>query len=183
MTDQVHLAPGFLHCPIDGLGQATLDQQVRTFRIQAYAGKLPPVTSWAQAAEQAKSVYGAALPGLSDAQWLDYARRGYREDASGIPVPDVDPKIAQGITSPAASGTHDLWPMFAQLRVPMLVIRGALSDLLSAATVARMAREQPSLEQLTVANRGHAPLLNEPECVAAIERFVARHGRVSAAFR
>ena len=67
--------------------------------------------------------------------------------------------------------------MFAQLRVPMLVIRGALSDLLSAATVERMAREQPSLEQLTVANRGHAPLLNETECVAAVDGFIARHGQ------
>ena len=59
----------------------------------------------------------------------------------------------------------------------MLVIRGALSDLLSAATVERMAREKPDLEQITVANRGHAPLLNEPECLAAIDAFLARHGQ------
>ena len=58
----------------------------------------------------------------------------------------------------------------------MLVIRGALSDLLSAATLQRMAREKPDLEHITVANRGHAPLLNEPECLAAIDAFVARHG-------
>jgi pimeloyl-ACP methyl ester carboxylesterase len=145
-------------------------------RIQGYAGKLPPVSSWAEAAAQAKSVYGIALPGLSDAEWLDYARRGYRENEAGVPVPDIDPKIAEALKSPAASGTN-LWPMFAQIRgVSMLVIRGALSDLLSAATVERMAREQPGLEQLTVANRGHAPLLSEPECVAAIDRFIARHG-------
>ena len=148
-------------------------------RIQSYAGKLPPVGTWAQAAAQAKSVYGAALPDLSDAQWLDYARRGYRENASGIPVPDMDPKIAEALKSPVASGTNDMWPLFAQLRsVPMLVIRGALSDLLSAATVARMAREHPHLEQLTVARRGHAPLLSEPECVTAIDGFVARNARV-----
>lgn len=147
-------------------------------RIQAYAGKLPPVASWTEAAAQAKSIYGAALPDLSDAQWLEYVRRSYRENDTGIPVPDMDPKIAEALKSPVASGTNDLWPMFAQIRgVPMLVVRGALSDLLSAATLARMAREQPGLDQLTVANRGHAPLLNEPECVATIERFVARNGR------
>ena len=61
----------------------------------------------------------------------------------------------------------------------MLVIRGALSDLLSAATVARMAREKPDLEHITVADRGHAPLLNEPECLEAIDAFVARHGGVA----
>lgn len=49
-------------------------------RIVSYSGKLPRVSTWAEAASQAKSVYGSALPGLSDAQWLEYARQGYRED-------------------------------------------------------------------------------------------------------
>jgi pimeloyl-ACP methyl ester carboxylesterase len=59
----------------------------------------------------------------------------------------------------------------------MLVIRGALSDLLSAATVERMVREKPDLEHVTVANRGHTPLLDEPECLEAIDAFLTRHGR------
>jgi pimeloyl-ACP methyl ester carboxylesterase len=71
-----------------------------------------------------------------------------------------------------------MWPIIAQIKsTPMLVIRGALSDLLSAATVARMVREKPDLQQLTVANRGHTPLLNEPECLAAIDVFFATNGR------
>jgi hypothetical protein len=40
-----------------------------------------------------------------------------------------------------------------------------------------MAREKPDLQHITVENRGHTPLLNEPECLAAIDAFVARHGR------
>jgi pimeloyl-ACP methyl ester carboxylesterase len=55
------------------------------------------------------------------------------------------------------------------------VIRGALSDLLSAATVERMAREKPDLQSVTVPNRGHTPLLDEPECIAAIDAFLTRH--------
>jgi pimeloyl-ACP methyl ester carboxylesterase len=146
-------------------------------RIAGYAGKLPPVSSWAEAAAQAKSVYGLALPGLTDADWLDYARRGYRENAAGVPVPDMDPRISDAFKN-APTASPDLWPLYAQIKgVPMLVIRGALSDLLSAATVARMAREKPDLQHITVANRGHTPLLNEPECLAAIDAFVARHGR------
>jgi pimeloyl-ACP methyl ester carboxylesterase len=146
-------------------------------RIAAYAGKLPPVSSWADAAAQTKAVYGSALPGLSDADWLDYARRGYRENESGIPVPDVDPKISEPFKN-LASAPADLWPLFAQIKaVPMLVIRGAQSDILSAATLARMARENPDLAHLTVPNRGHTPLLNEPECLAAIDAFLAIHGR------
>jgi len=145
-------------------------------RIVSYAGKLPRVSSWAEAASQAKSVYGSALPGLSDAQWLEYARQGYRE-IDAVPVPDMDPKIAEAIAIPAV-GPGNLWPVYAQIKAtPMLVIRGALSDLLSAATVTRMEREKPDLQHVTVSNRGHAPLLNEPESLAAIDAFVAQHGR------
>jgi pimeloyl-ACP methyl ester carboxylesterase len=146
-------------------------------RIAGYAGKLPPVTSWAQAAAQAKSVYDVALPGLTNEDWLAYAHQGYRENAEGIPVPDMDPRISEVFKS-SSTAPADMWPLFAVIKsVPLLVIRGALSDLLSAATVERMAREHPGLKHITVANRGHAPLLNEPECVQAIDAFVARHGQ------
>jgi len=75
--------------------------------------------------------------------------------------------------APVAAG--DLWPLWAQLgTLPVLAIRGALSDILSASTFARMQREKPDLLPLTVASRGHVPLLDEPECLAAIDAFVAR---------
>jgi len=143
-------------------------------RIAGYVGRLPAVSTWAEAAAGAKTVYGAALPGLTDQRWLDYARQAYREDAAGRLIPDMDPGIAEAFrrspTSPA-----DLWPLFAQIgAVPMLVLRGALSDLLSAATVERMMRENATVSAVTVANRGHAPLLDEPECVAAIDAFLQR---------
>jgi len=145
-------------------------------RIAGYAGKLPPVSSWPEAAAQTKSVYGLALPGLTDAEWLDYARLSYRENANGIPVPDMDPKIGEAFKNTSAAAP-DMWPLFAQIKgVPMLVIRGALSDILSAATVVRMGREKPDLMHIEVPNRGHTPLLNEPQSVAAIDAFVTRHG-------
>ena len=146
-------------------------------RIGSYAGKLPPVSTWAEAAAQTRSVNQAAMPDLTDAQWLDYARRSYRENAAGVPALDMDPQIAVGFKSPP-TGPLQMWPLYAQIKgVPQLVIRGALSDLLSAETVERMAREKPDLEQVTVANRGHVPLLDEPECLTAIDAFLTRHGR------
>jgi pimeloyl-ACP methyl ester carboxylesterase len=146
-------------------------------RIAGYVGKLPLVATWTEAAAQAKAVNQAAMPDLTEAQWLDYARRGYRENAAGVPVLDMDPQIAAGFKSPP-TGPLQMWPLYAQIKgVPQLVIRGALSDLLSAATVERMALEKPDLEQLTVANRGHVPLLDEPECLEAIDGFLARYGR------
>ena len=146
-------------------------------RIASYAGKLPSVSTWAEAAAQTKSVNLAAAPDLTEAQWLEFARRNYRENAAGVPVLDMDPQIAAGFKNPP-TGPLQMWPLYAQITgVPQLVIRGALSDLLSAATVERMAREKPDLEQVTVANRGHVPLLDEPECLEAIDAFLTRHGR------
>lgn len=137
------------------------------------------MANWDEAAAQAKSVYGNALPGLTDAQWLAYAERGYRENARGVPVPDMDPRIADAFRN-QSSARVDLWTSFTQIRkVPILAIRGALSDLLTATTVARMAREKPGLQEVTVAQRGHAPLLNEPECVSAIDHFLTLYGRES----
>jgi pimeloyl-ACP methyl ester carboxylesterase len=145
-------------------------------RIAGYAGKLPRVSSWAEAAAQAKSVHSAAAPDLSDQDWLDFAQRTYRENAQGVPVPDMDPRISDAFRNPPTAPVS-MWPLYARIKaVPLLVIRGALSDLLSAATVERMAREKPDLESITVPNRGHAPLLDEPACIAAIDGFLARHG-------
>jgi pimeloyl-ACP methyl ester carboxylesterase len=70
---------------------------------------------------------------------------------------------------------EDLRPVFARLRsMPMLVIHAALSDILSAGTIARLRREKPDLERVTVGNRGHVPLLDEHEALTAIDRFLAR---------
>ena len=152
---------------------------VGLLRIGSYAGKLPPVRSWAEAAAQAKAIHDKAVPGLTDAQWMEYARRNYRENAAGVPVPDMDPQIASGFKQPP-TGPLQMWPLWAQITgVPMLVIRGGVSDLLSAATVERMRREKPDLEHLTVPTRGHTPLLDEPECLAAIDGFLARYGKDS----
>ena len=152
---------------------------VGLLRIGSYAGKLPPVRSWAEAAAQARTIHDKAVPGLTDVQWMEYARRNYRENAAGVPVPDMDPQIASGFKQPP-TGPLQMWPLWAQITgVPMLVIRGGVSDLLSAATVERMRREKPDLEHLTVPNRGHTPLLDEPECLAAIDGFLARYGKDS----
>jgi pimeloyl-ACP methyl ester carboxylesterase len=143
-------------------------------RIRGYAGKAPPVRDWAGAIAQVRLVYGGAWPGLDEARWEKIARASYRADAQGVPQPDADPLIAEPLrdTSKAAP---DLWPLWAALaRVRMLAIRGADSDILSAATLSRMQREKPGLKVLTVANRGHAPMLDEPECLAAIDEFL-RH--------
>ena len=67
------------------------------------------------------------------------------------------------------------WPAYRALRhFPVLAIRGGLSDILSLETFGRMALEKPDLVSITLAGVGHAPLLDEPESLSAIDDFLDR---------
>ncbi len=147
-------------------------------RVLSYIGAVPPVKSWREAAEQARTIYGLALPDFTAEDWERYARLSYRENERGVPCPDLDPKV--GEAARVASGTGpapDLWPVWSMLRdLPVLAIRGQHSDILSVATYERMAREKPDLEHLTIPNRGHVPTLDEPACRWTIDQFLERLG-------
>jgi pimeloyl-ACP methyl ester carboxylesterase len=146
-------------------------------RIASYVGQLPVVTNWNEAIAQTKSLYGPALPGLTDDQWSDYVRQGYRENGNGIPVPDMDPKIGEAFRR-APPGDPDRWALLRRMAsVPMLVIRGGMSDILSLDTLNRMIWEKTNLSHVTIAERGHAPLLDEPQCLTAIDDFLMRYGQ------
>ena len=107
-------------------------------------------------------------------RWEALARRGYREDAAGVVELDADPNIGAALRA-APAAAPDLWPLWKALRnIPTLAIRGARSDILSAATFARMKQENPELQQLEVADRGHVPLLDEPECLTAVDALLSR---------
>jgi pimeloyl-ACP methyl ester carboxylesterase len=142
-------------------------------RIRGYAGKAAPVRDWTEAVGQLRATYGGVWPDLSDERWEELVRLSYRENAQGVPEVDADPRIGD-LLRDARAATPDLWPLWGTLaRVPMLAIRGAFSDVLSVSTLERMRSSHADLKTLTVAHRGHPPLLDEPECVAAIERFLA----------
>ncbi len=141
-------------------------------RIGRHVGQLPAVGDWDEAAAQARQVNSAALPDLTAGQWMAFARRIYREDASGRPVLDMDPMIGAAMRETAGSSA-DLWVLYRSLAdVPTLAIRGALSDLLSAGTLLRMQQLKPDLRTLVVPERGHAPTLDEPESRAAIRALL-----------
>jgi pimeloyl-ACP methyl ester carboxylesterase len=145
-------------------------------RIRGYAGRSPPVANWAQAAAVVRGIYASEWPNLSPARWDKIARASYREDAHGVPQADADPAIGEQMRS-SARAAADVWPLWAALgALPVLAIRGAHSDILSPATLARMQQEKPDLQVLSVADRGHAPLLDEPECVRAIDAFLQAQG-------
>ena len=143
-------------------------------RIAAYAGRQPTARNWDEAVAIVRSTYEVALPGLTDEQWADYTRRSYT-DVDGVPRLDVDLNIGEAVRQAPAAAAPNMWAMFAALKsVPALALRGATSDILSRATFDRMQAEKPDLVRVEVPNRGHVPLLDEPEAVAAIDAFLAR---------
>ncbi len=145
-------------------------------RIAGYVGQLPPVTSWEDAIEQSRILHGAALPDFTVADWQRFVRATYRDDGEGKPVLDMDPRLGEALR--AAGPTPDLWPLFAALRsVPTLLIRGAMSDILSSATVAKMQAQKPDLQVLLVEGRGHAPTLDETIVRTALESFLAAYAQ------
>lgn len=142
-------------------------------RIATHVGRLPPVSTWDEAAAQARFVNGAALPDYTDQDWRRFARATYRDDGTGRPVLDMDPRIGDAMREAPVGAAPDLWPLFGMLSgVPVLALRGETSDILSPATFAKMSAIKPDLRTLTVPRRGHAPTLDEPECREAIREFL-----------
>jgi pimeloyl-ACP methyl ester carboxylesterase len=141
-------------------------------RIRTYAGRMPPVRTWEEAAAQSRMVHEHAFPGLPDEEWMAIARRTYRETPEGTIRSDLDSNITRAFGD-ASAPMPDLWPVFSMLRaMPLLVLRGMTSDLFSQETLERMQRVKPDLRAVIVPNRGHAPMLSEPEARRAIDEFV-----------
>ncbi|HTO28483.1 MAG TPA: alpha/beta hydrolase [Devosia sp.] len=143
-------------------------------RIKSYVGKSPPIRSWADATARAKETNEVAFPDYSDDDWLAFARRTYHE-VGGVPVSSYDPGIS-GAFDPDGPvvAPPDMWGIWETLKeIPVLGMRGELSDLLSELTFGRMLETHPGMRAVTVANRGHAPMLDEPEAISAIEAFLA----------
>ena len=145
-------------------------------RIQSYVGGLTPFDSWQQAADHSRSVHGDSFPGYTAQDWLAFARHVCEERPDGRIYMAYDPGISEGLSgSEQTVVPPDLWPIWDGLSaLPTLVIRGALSDILSAATVAEMKRRHPQqFFAVDIPSRGHTPMLDEPEALAAIDRFYA----------
>jgi pimeloyl-ACP methyl ester carboxylesterase len=154
-------------------------------RIRSYAGLPASARSWTDAAAAIRGTLGDVLPGLTDDEWQVIAHRMWRDDGHGTIVPDYDPAVTAGLhaTDPTVA-PPTAWPLFeAAARAapgaegaadrPLLLLRGALSDLLAPATVAAMRQRAPHLRVDEVPDRGHAPTLDEPASRAAIAAFLA----------
>lgn len=141
--------------------------------IRDYLGKTPAAkTRLELAALKAKLL--TAFQNVPDSRWLEEAQRQTVEGPDGLTL-RYDPKLRDAVLESSANLAPDLWPYFDALAgLPLALIRGANSDLLSKETAAEMARRRPDMIWAEVPGRGHIPFLDEPESLAAIRAWLEK---------
>lgn len=146
-------------------------------RIAGYTGKSATLTSWEEAASYVRDINACAFPGNSDEEWLKWARRAFDQDAEGRLAPRYDPNIAialqTGKLRPTSLAARMAFKRLARKR-PTLLVRGAISDLVEEHQAAWMRKAAPEMQYVEVPNVGHAPMLTEPEAMAAIRDFLGQ---------
>ena len=138
-------------------------------RISGYVGQGRSYPTWVHAARGLAEAHSAAFPDYDLDQWLELAKRTMVVTQNGRISFDYDMAIAEPFGKPGNAAPPNLWLAFEALRqVPMLLVRGELSDLISADTVKQMGVRNPAMRTITVPRVGHAPTLDEPEVRSAI---------------
>lgn len=145
-------------------------------RIRGYVGSGGNYSTWVHAARGLSEANADIYPDYGLEQWLAMAKRLYRLNSGGRVVLDYDMRIAEPLKVPGGEAGVDLWPALAGFKAaPTLVVRGERSDLFSAETAERMRNDiGNNTEVATVPGVGHAPVLDEPEAAAAIDRLLYR---------
>ena len=152
-------------------------------RIQGYVGKLPQPTDWAGAVEVIKQLGSTQFTAVTDDDWLRYAQLTFKEE-NGRFVARYDPGLMHNLQRLDLAALPELWPQFDGLQhVPVLVIRGGNSDLLTADTAAAMVERHPDAALFTVPGQGHAPLLMDDLTIDRITVFATHCDEVAAATR
>jgi pimeloyl-ACP methyl ester carboxylesterase len=129
-----------------------------------------PQTNWTNATTELRRRF-PDLSLQSDDAWVDAAKATWREGADGLLHFDWDTNLIKPILQ---QSPLDLWPLFNSLRrLPVMAVRGEKSVVLSQATFDRMATAHPGLTQVNVPNVGHAPSLQEPVCIDALNKFLS----------
>ncbi|WP_296474789.1 alpha/beta hydrolase [Roseinatronobacter sp.] len=140
-------------------------------RISHYIGQTP--SAWTHA--QAAIALERSFPEFSDVpegRWLQEAKRHFIATDQGLEL-NYDPALRDAFLAAMEGGGGDLWPMFAACEgMPLALIRGANSNLLSSATAAEMQRQRPDMLFAEVPGRGHIPFLDEREALQAIHEWL-----------
>lgn len=141
--------------------------------IKNYIGRPPAQKTYAEAAafRDRNWVHFKNVP---MSRWMAEVTAHYEETPEGL-VLRYDPKLRDAVLEAGAQPAPDLWPLFDALHgLPLALIRGANSDLLSVATADKMEDRRPDIIRVDVPGRGHVPFLDEPEALDALHRWLER---------
>ena len=144
-------------------------------RIRDYIGAGGSQPTWMHAARAMAELNGAIYPGYGIHDWLRLTKRTHRLTPEGRIVTDYDKQIAAPLRVPNGGDAGvDLWPAYRALGdMPLLILRGELSDILAREAAGKMAAALPRARLVEVPGVGHAPTMDEPEAVAAIDAWAA----------
>ena len=136
-----------------------------------YVGRRPAARDLATHALRLEQ-FNLGFAGVPASRWLEEATHQTVVTDNGLTLA-YDPALRDAFLAGMQAPTADLWPLFdACVGLPLALIRGANSDLLSAATATEMQRRRPDMLLATVPDRGHVPFLDEPESLTALHAFL-----------
>jgi pimeloyl-ACP methyl ester carboxylesterase len=142
-------------------------------RIKSYVGKLPIARNFEEGAEILRWLFEAQFTKLAPQDWIAFAQRTWREHRGAL-MPNHDLKLARALRGISLERLPTLWNQFDALaHIPLMVIRGANSDMLASTTLNAMLARRGQLEVVVMPDQGHAPLLAEPNVIRRIAAFVA----------
>jgi len=143
-------------------------------RIAGYVGRVPLPRSWEEATTLIRDMNHRRFNAVPPGDWEVIARQIYNEK-NGRPAVSYDPKLKNTV-SILDGPMPALWQQFEALQdVPLLVLRGENSDILSRATVQEMHRRHPAMIDLEIPGEGHAPLLRDAASQQSIASFIRAH--------
>ena len=139
--------------------------------IQGYLGRNPSHRTW-EAAARARAQGWTSFHDVPHARWLHEVRNQFDQTPAGLVI-RYDPALRAAVLATWDQPQRDLWPVFDALAgLPLCLIRGGNSDLLSQATADAMAARRPDMIRADVPGRGHVPFLDEPAALAALRHWL-----------
>lgn len=140
--------------------------------IMVYLGRRPAAKTLNEAASALAHLRRDTFPGVPMSRWRQEVEKFFAQTDDGLEL-SYDPKLRDAVEATSHTALPDLWPFYMALEgLPLAIIRGENSDLLSRACYDEMRRRIPSAIAVTVANRAHVPFLDEPEAVAALKDWI-----------
>lgn len=139
--------------------------------IMEYIGKNPTEKTYAEAVAMRATLLDG-FENVPQSRWQEEVRKHYVETPDGLEI-NYDPALGDAVRAAGAAPVPDLWPLFdAMDGLPLALIRGANSDLLSKETAAEMARRRPDMLRVDVPGRGHVPFLDEAEALTILRYWI-----------